>query len=152
MENKLVNSTQCTLVCYVDERKVSHMKAKIVEDLIGDLKKYFGELVVTIGNQHTSLGMNINTTEDKKVEIEMKYKLLETIEESRENIDEKLTSPASIHIFIVNKQAQKLDEEKSESFHLVVAKILYIMIKLIPDLETVISLLCRIVSKSDVDD
>ena len=35
---------------------------KIVEDFIND-KKHFGELVVTRGDKHTVLGMNINIME-----------------------------------------------------------------------------------------
>ena len=53
---------------------------------------------------------------------------------------------------MVNEEAQQLDEEKSENFHFVVAKILYIMRRARTDLETAISLLCRRVSKSDMDD
>ena len=66
----------------------------------------------------------------------MKAQLLEAKEEFGENINEKVTTPESIHLFTANKQIQQLDEEKSYLFHLVVAKLLYIMRKLIPDLET----------------
>ena len=48
---------------------MSHMAAKVVEDLINDLRNYFGELLVTRGKNHTFLGMNLNIIEDKKVEI-----------------------------------------------------------------------------------
>ena len=44
---------------------------------------------MTRGNKHAFLGMNISIMEDKKVEIEMKYYLLESIESFGENIDEK---------------------------------------------------------------
>ena len=48
------------------------MESKVVEDLINDWKKKFGELVVTIVKKHTFLGVNINIREEKKVEIDMK--------------------------------------------------------------------------------
>ena len=60
--NKVVNGKHFTLVWYMDNNIVSHMEARVVEDLINDLKKHFGELVVTRGNKHTFLGMNINIT------------------------------------------------------------------------------------------
>ena len=60
--NKLVNGKQCTFVWYVDDNKVLHMEKKLVEDLINNLKKHFGELVVTRGKKRTFLGMNINIT------------------------------------------------------------------------------------------
>ena len=77
--NKLVNGKQCTIVWYVDSKKMSHMEAKVVDDFINDLKKHFGELVVTKVRKHTCLGVNINIPEDKKVEINMKEQFLESI-------------------------------------------------------------------------
>ena len=38
--NKLVNGKQCTLVWYVGDSNVSHMKSKVVEDLINVLRKH----------------------------------------------------------------------------------------------------------------
>ena len=113
-----------SLVRYVDDNKVSHVEAKVVENLSNKLKKHFAELVMTRRNNHTFWGMNINIMEDKKFEIEMKDKILEAIEAFGENIDEKLTTPASSHLFMVKKQAQKLDEEKSKRFHSLVEKLL----------------------------
>ena len=54
--------------------------------------------------------MNINITEDKKVEIDTKEQLLEAIQEFGGNIGEKVTTPVSSNLIIVNKQAQQLDE------------------------------------------
>ena len=51
---------------YVDNNKSLHMETKVVEDLINDLKKHFGELVVNRVKKHIFWGMNINITEDKK--------------------------------------------------------------------------------------
>ena len=96
---------------------MSHIKAKLVEVLINYLKNNFGELVVNRGKKHTFLGMNINIMEYKKVEIEMKEKLLEEMEAFGENIDKKVTTPASSHLFVVNGKSQQLDEERSEIFH-----------------------------------
>ena len=44
VENKIVNVKQCTLVWYLDDNKMLHMEAEVVEDLINDSKKNFGEL------------------------------------------------------------------------------------------------------------
>ena len=51
--------------------------------------------------------MNINITEYKKVEIDTKEKMLESIEASGENIEENITTPASIRLLIANEQSQK---------------------------------------------
>ena len=105
-EWKIVNGRQCTLVWYVDGNKVSYMEEKPVEDLINYLIKHFVELIVIRVKKHTFLGTNINITQGKKFEIDMKEKFLEAIEAFGENIDRKVTTPESSHIFIVNKQAE----------------------------------------------
>ena len=69
----------------------------------------------------------------------MKDQFLESIEAFGDNIDENLTTPASSHLLIFNKQAQQLDNEKSKKIHSVVAKIIYIMKRARPNLETAIS-------------
>ena len=58
--NKMTNGKQFNIVCYVDYNILSHMEAKVVEDLINDLKKHFEDLVVNIGNNNSFWGMNIN--------------------------------------------------------------------------------------------
>ena len=40
----------------------------------------------------------------------MKEQLLEAIEAFGENVDKKVTTPASSHLFIVNKQLKQLDK------------------------------------------
>ena len=62
------------------------------------------------------------------------------------------TALGSSHLFMFNKQAKQLDEDKNEIFHSVVAKLLYIMRRERPDLETETSFLCRRVSKSVFED
>ena len=90
----------------MDDNKVSHVEAKLVEDLSNKLKKHFAELVMTRRNNHTFWGMNINIMEDKKFEIEMKDKILEAIEAFGENIDERITTTASCNLFMFDEQAQ----------------------------------------------
>ena len=68
---------------------------------------------------------------------------MESIEAFRENIDEKVTTPASSHLFIVNKKSNQLEEENREIFDSVVAKLLHNMKRAIPDLKTALSFLCR---------
>ena len=52
---------------YGDNKKVAHMEEKLVDDLINNLKKHFGELVVNRRKKHTFSGMNVNITEEKKL-------------------------------------------------------------------------------------
>ena len=65
---------------YVDDNKVSHMEAKVVQDLINILNNHFGELVVTRGKKHKFWGVNIDITECQKVKINTKEQFFEAIE------------------------------------------------------------------------
>ena len=63
----------------VDYNKSSHVDSKVVENMLKIIKN-FGEIAITRGKKHTFLGMNIRIKEEKKIEIEMKEQLMETIE------------------------------------------------------------------------
>ena len=63
-----------------------------------------------------------------------------------------MTSPAQKHLMDVNEDADILDKEKKELFHSIIAKLLWIMKRARPDLETSIAFLCTRATKSDVDD
>ena len=54
--------------------------------------------------------MNIQITEDKKIEIEMEDQLMEAIELFGEELEGEVTSPAQHHLFQVNKDAEPLDK------------------------------------------
>jgi len=56
------------------------------------------------------------------------------------------------YLFNVREDAERLDKEKSEVFHSVVAKLLYIMKRTRPDLEPTVAFLSTRVSCSTVDD
>ena len=141
---------------YVDDNKVSHVDEKVVTEVLELMKGHFGDLTITRGKNHNFLGMNITINDDKNIEIEMKDQLKEAIAvfeaAEGETVDEKVTSPASRHLREANDNCEKLVASKHEVFHSVVAKLLYIMKRARPDLETAVSYLCTRVSKSDLDD
>ena len=154
--NKVINGKQCTIVWYVADNKVSHVDKNVVTEVIEMMKGHFGDLVVTRGNTHNFLGMNIRITKEKSIEIQMKDQLNEaiaTFEKAQgELVNETVTSPAQKHLRDVNDTCEKLTGMKHEVFHSVVAKLLYITKRARPDLETAISFLCTRVSKSDLND
>ena len=67
-------------------------------------------------------------------------------------IKEDVTSPAIGNMFTVRENAKQLREKFSKIFHSTTAKLLYIMKRTRPDIETSVSFLMRRVSKSDEDD
>jgi hypothetical protein len=151
--NKMINGKQCTIAWYVDDNKLSHISKDVVTEILEKVKEHFGELVISRGDKHTLLGMHITMNRKKKqVEIEMIDQLKEAITLFGEEVDDRVTSPAAKNLFQVNDECEQLNETKSEIFHSVVAKLLFIMKRARPDLETTISFLMKRVSKSDTDD
>ena len=143
-------------VIEIDDNKISHEDPNVVTEVIELMKSHFGDLTVTRGNKHRFLGMNITLHPKQKIEIEMKDQLQEAIDMFGQNegdkVTEGVTSPATRQLREVNPKCEALSEEKKEAFHSIVAKLLWIMKRARPDLETVISYLCTRVDKSDVDD
>jgi hypothetical protein len=151
--NKIINGHQCTICWYVDDNKLSHKDPEVVTMILNEIKKHFGELVISRGNKHDLLGMHVEMNRSNKtVEIEMKDQLQEAIDMFGEDVDKTVVTPALKNLFDVNENATQLDDDKSDKFHSVVAKLLFIMKRARPDLETAVSFLMTRVSKSDEDD
>ena len=55
------------------------MYPAVVDSIIKELTKHFGEWSTTRGIEHTFLGMNIKIRDDKKIEIDMIEQLNEDI-------------------------------------------------------------------------
>ena len=154
--NKTINGKQCTIVWYVDDNKVSHEDPVVVSNIIKLMNEHFGELTVTRGNKHRFLGMNITLSKNKSIEIEMREQVQKVIDmftlaDGRE-VNDIVTSPAQRHLRDVSPDGYPLTNEMSESFHSIVATLLWIMKWSRPDLETVVVFLFTRVSKSDEDD
>ena len=53
--NKDLNWNQCTIACYVDENKVSHVEHDVIDDVINQVEEMLPGLIVTKVNMHTLL-------------------------------------------------------------------------------------------------
>ena len=152
--NKMINGTQCTIVWYVDDVKVSHICQQVLDDITNKMQEHFGPMDIMKGDKHSYLGMNINIHRDKKViEIEMKQQLLETLDAFEGKVETDVVSPAAKHIFDTREDAIKLDKQKAKNnFHHVTAKLLHLMKRARPDIEIPIVFLCTRVKSPDEDD
>ena len=99
--------------------------------------------------------MNITINKNKNITIDMKDQLQEAIDmfvlNEGSKVIEEVTSPARPRLRDVNPEGIPLSEHKKDDFHSIAAKLLWIMKRARPDLETAISFLCTRVSKSDED-
>ena len=86
------------------------------------------------------------------VEVDMSSYLNEAVNEFPEALDRIVTSPASNFIFDIDPDCPKLDEEKREMLHHLVAKLLFVSTRARPDIHLPISFLTSRVTKADEDD
>ena len=63
-----------------------------------------------------------------------------------------VSSPAAEHLREVNPDAEKLDEEKKQTFHTITARSLFSGERARPDLQPTVAFLCTRVTQPDVDD
>ena len=82
--NKTINGKQCTIVWYVDDCKISHVKQKVIDEIIGKQEGLFGKFHgVTRGKKHSYLGMNFELKTDGTVALEMEDDIRQVIEDFR---------------------------------------------------------------------
>ena len=150
--NKMINGKQCTVVWHVDDLKLSHVDSKVVDEVLQHLSTIYGELSVTRGDSHTYVGMAFYFPGDTTVQVDMSGYLKEAVEEFPEDVTKLVTSPASNYIFDVNPDCPKLNDEKRELLHHLVAKLLFVSTRARPDIHLPISFLTSRVTKADDDD
>ena len=138
----------------MDDNKLSHKDPKVVTEVLEAIKGHFGELVINRGNKHDLMGMKITLDrKNKSVIIDMKDQVLEAFEMFGESLNETVTSPTNKNLFnTYDGECDDLDEGRSETFHSVTAKLLFIMKRARPDIETAVSYLMTRVSKSNERD
>jgi hypothetical protein len=154
--NKDIDGSQCTVLWYVDDNKISHVDDKVVTRVIKKIESKFGKMTVTRGSKHTFLGMKIRFNKNKKLDIKMREYIEEAIDDFGENISRTATTPAKKDLFEIDEEIDNesadLTNEKRETFHSVVAKLLYVSKRCRLDIQLPIAFLCTRVSCSTEQD
>ena len=150
--NKMIQGKQCTVVWYVDDNKISHVRGTVVTSIIEAIESKFGKMTVTRGNTHEFLGMKIRYNNDGTASIGMKQYLLEALNDFSEDIKSTAATPAQRDLFDIDDTKQRLNEKDGDLFHSIVAKLLYVSKRARSDIQLPIAFLCTRVAKSTTDD
>ena len=154
--NKMINNKQCTILWHVDDLKISHVDAEVVEDIISRLNERYGgraPLTVTRGKVHEYLGMTIDYSVAGKVTIRMDEYVQEILDEARPDMDGESTTPAAEHLYEVNNDnPELLAEDTAQYFHTMVAKMLFLSKRARPDIQEAVAFLTTRVKRPDKDD
>ena len=149
--NATMEGKQCTVCWYVDDNKISHKKSTVVDKVIKEIEDRYGKMSVTRGKEHEFLGMKIKFKKNK-LEIDMKKHILKAMEVFPEEITRNAATPAKSFLFNVRDECEKLDNGRADSFHSVVAALLFVSRRCRLDIQTAIGFLTTRVSCSDEDD
>jgi hypothetical protein len=157
--NKIINGKQCTIVWHVDDLFMSHESYDVLTDVINQIDSEFGEgsslgypLTVNREKTHDYLGMLLDFSEDGKVKINMQRYVKDILSDMPEFFIGTATTPATNNLFVIRKDATKLDKPHLEFFHTLTAKLLFLTQRGRPDIQLAISYLCTRVSCADEDD
>ena len=125
---------QLTIVWHVDDLKISHEDPQVVTDCIQILdKKYRYEacrkqapLTVKRGCKHEYLGMLLDYSQVGKVKIDMQEYINTILEDLPSEYNGKAVTPAASYLFKISEERKKLSTIEAESFHHVVAQLLFL--------------------------
>ena len=153
--NKMVDGKQCTILWHVDDLKISHVDSDVVTKIISTINQEFGKeapITVKRGKVHDYLGMTLDYSMKGKVMVKMLDYVENMLRDAPEDMRGESATPAGSHLFQVNEDATKLDEEKAQVFHHIVAKSLFLCKRARPDVQTPVAFLCTRVKQPDEDD
>jgi hypothetical protein len=153
--NKMIDGMQCTIVWYMDDLKLSHLKQEVLEDLVDILNEKYGKitpLMVTRGDIHDYLGMTLNYSVPGVVTIRMDDYVKDLLDEAPGDMAGIAAMPSAYHLFTVSEEPKYLDDTTSELFHHLTAKLLFLAKRARPDIQTAVAFLTTCVKRPDKDD
>ena len=151
--NAQIKGSQCTIVWYVDDNKISHKDPAVVNDIVDHIETKFGTMTKTQGDDHEFLGMQLHfNREDKTVKILMQTYLDEAIHQSQLDVRRTAATPATKTLFDVDPHAALLSPPEFDRFRSVVCKLLYVALRGRPNILLTVVFLASRVSKATIQD
>jgi len=133
---------------------ISHVEKKVVHHVINNLNKKFGEyspLSTSRGKKLECLGMTLDYMTKGKITLSMYEYIDKMLTELPSDMNGVSKVPAAGHLFNINPDATKLQEDKAQLFHHLVAKLLYLCRRTRQDIQTAVAFLCTRVKDPDED-
>lgn len=151
--NKTIRGKQCTALWHVNDIKISQVDQAVLDDIADKLNDRYGKealLTVHRGPIHDYLGMTIDYSQDGLVKFIMMDFLQGLLDEAPDDMDGTAVSPAANNLFTVDKQSERLDDARADTFHHLTAKLLYLGKRARPDIQPAISYLTTRVTQPNV--
>ncbi len=122
-----------------------------MDNIIAMIEKQYGMTVVTHGNKHNYVEIDIEFTNDGEAKILMTDYIKEAIDAFPEDCSIPASTPAASHLFKVNDECPKVNETDRKNLHSIVPKLLFVAKRARPDLQVQIAFLTSRVTKADDD-
>ena len=123
----MIEENQCIIVWFVDDNRTLYVNPMLIEKIIRNLKVNFVGIVITKGRKHFFMCINIDTVKEKEWYIDMKEYTKGVMNCFWEEIGRRVYFPAHHSLLYRNEKSDKLDEERSDNFHSMTARLLYLM-------------------------
>jgi hypothetical protein len=153
--NKMINGKQLTVAWHVDDLKVSHVDATVVDKFIYDMEQEFGKespINKSRGKIHDYLGMVLDFTKQGEVAVTMVDYIKSILNDVPNDMKGCAATPAANHLFQINENPTYLDSKSASLFVHLVMQLLYLSQRARPDIRTAISFLCSRLQRPDTDD
>jgi Reverse transcriptase (RNA-dependent DNA polymerase) len=151
--NATIEGSQCTIGWFVDDTKISHINPEVVTSIITLLEDRFGKMSVTRGVSHKFLGMNITYLSDGTATVHMPSYIHEAITESNLHLGSPAATPCCHNLLSIDADSPLLSPSKAQTFHSVVAKLIYVGTRARTDILLALSFLCsRVSAPTDQDE
>ena len=148
--NKHISGRQVTIALYVDDLMVTCASEQILNGVLRQLENLFEGSTVHRGSAHSYIGMLFDFSTPGKVHVEMDGYIDDFLAEY--DVKGSAPTPARSDLFVVDLDAELLDEATKDIFHSRVAKVLYCAKRSRPDLLTATSFLATRVQQPTVQD
>jgi hypothetical protein len=123
-----------------------------MDSIIAAIEGKYGKMVVTHGNKHKYVGMDIEFTNDGEAKILTTNYIKETIEAFPEDCTKPVKTPASQYLFDVDEKCVKINEKDRKNLHSIVANLLFVAKRARTDTQVPIAFLTSRIMKADEDD
>jgi len=153
--NRDMQGKQQTIRFHVDDLMSSHVDANVNTEFLAWMNEKYGkhsEVKATRGNIHDYLGMTFDFSKKGKVMVGMERYMSAMVDDFSGKLRPTDTkrSPAAEDLFEIG-ESRKLEKERADEFHRIVAKGLFACKRARPDIHTAIAVLCtRVAAPNEV--
>ena len=141
---------QSTIIIYVDDLMITCSSDVILDSIIQQLRKRFGDVSETTGVQHSYLGLQFDFSEDGRVKITMPGYINDMMD--RFNVTGTQQYPTKGDLFRRDENSPLLDDHFREEFHSRVYSVAYMAQRIKPECLPILSELSSIVRCPTSDD